>query len=68
MTKEHERLLDAIERHVVEDGGDSDSFRAGVEWAFGEVVKQVDLMTIAGYRLPLLHVAEFIDKTLGRKE
>lgn len=42
-------------------------FADGAIWAFKQIEKQIDFAAYSGYKFPILHLRDFIDKTLGRK-
>ena len=42
-------------------------FADGAIWAFRQIEKQIDFAAYSGYKFPILHLRDFIDKTLGKK-
>lgn len=74
MNKERKAMLDNLKRETSARGLGNESvyyqngYLDGIKWAFGQIEKQIDLCSIKRYTFPILHIRDFIDKTLGRKE
>lgn len=51
---------------------DAEEFKAGykqgVEWAFAEIRKQIELCAVNQTEYPILHLYGFIDRTLCKKK
>jgi len=43
-------------------------YKKGVEWALAEIRKQIELCAVSQTKYPILHLYDFIDRTLGKKK
>lgn len=48
-------------------GENKDVFIKGVEWAFAKIAHEINYTTINRYNFNILHLYDFMDKTLGKK-
>lgn len=71
---EKERLKEIADKKGVIEAlfFNKDDFRAGykrgVEWALAEIRKQMELCAVSQTEYPILHLYDFIDRTLCKKK
>lgn len=47
---------------------EGEAYAEGMNEAFRMIEQEIDLCAVNGYQFPILHIRDFIDKMLGRKE
>ena len=60
--------LNAVESLYFNKEAEYKAYKEGMKEAFRMIEEQIDFCTINGYKFPILHIRDFIDKILGRKE